>query len=73
MAARTGASGEADQRSIFVGNVCFLLWRSCSLELNMLQVDYGATPEELQSHFQSCGTIERVTILCNKFTGQPKG
>jgi len=36
-------------------------------------VDYGATPEELQTHFQSCGTINRVTILCDKFTGHPKG
>eukprot|EP00741_Cyanophora_paradoxa_P009737 tig00001628_g9434.t1 len=36
-------------------------------------VDYSATPEELQAHFQSCGTINRVTILCDKFTGQPKG
>ncbi|KDO33457.1 hypothetical protein SPRG_02264 [Saprolegnia parasitica CBS 223.65] len=37
------------------------------------QVDYEATPEELQALFQSCGTINRVTILCDKFTGQPKG
>jgi polyadenylate-binding protein 2 len=37
------------------------------------QVDYGSTPEELQALFQSCGTINRVTILCDKFTGQPKG
>ncbi|KAI8367706.1 uncharacterized protein BYT42DRAFT_587177 [Radiomyces spectabilis] len=36
-------------------------------------VDYGATPEELQAHFQACGTINRVTILCDKFTGHPKG
>ncbi|KAJ3072813.1 cytoplasmic RNA-binding protein [Podochytrium sp. JEL0797] len=36
-------------------------------------VDYSSTPEELQSHFQSCGTINRITILCDKFTGQPKG
>jgi len=36
-------------------------------------VDYGASPEELQAHFQSCGTINRVTILCDKFTGHPKG
>jgi len=36
-------------------------------------VDYGATPEELQTHFQSCGTINRVTILCDKMTGHPKG
>lgn len=37
------------------------------------QVDYGATPEEIQAHFQACGTINRVTILCDKFTGHPKG
>lgn len=36
-------------------------------------VDYGATPEELQVHFQSCGTINRITILCDKWTGNPKG
>ncbi|EGF78140.1 hypothetical protein BATDEDRAFT_91010 [Batrachochytrium dendrobatidis JAM81] len=36
-------------------------------------VDYSATPEEIQAHFQSCGTINRVTILCDKFTGHPKG
>ncbi|GAB5030027.1 polyadenylate-binding protein 2 [Nannochloropsis oceanica] len=37
------------------------------------QVDYEVTPEELQAHFQSCGTINRVTILCDKHTGRPKG
>jgi RNA recognition motif-containing protein len=36
-------------------------------------VDYAATPEELQAHFASCGTILRVTILCDKITGHPKG
>lgn len=36
-------------------------------------VDYGATPEEIQAHFQSCGSINRVTILLDKFTGHPKG
>jgi polyadenylate-binding protein 2 len=36
-------------------------------------VDYGASPEEIQAHFQSCGQINRVTILLDKFTGQPKG
>ena len=36
-------------------------------------VDYSATPEEVQSHFASCGTILRVTILCDKITGHPKG
>ncbi|KAF9969859.1 cytoplasmic RNA-binding protein, partial [Modicella reniformis] len=36
-------------------------------------VDWGSTPEELQAHFQSCGTINRITILCDKWTGHPKG
>ncbi|NWS72334.1 EPAB2 protein, partial [Crotophaga sulcirostris] len=47
---------EADQRSVYVGNV-----------------DYGGTAEELESHFNSCGEINRVTILCDKFSGHPKG
>ena len=40
---------------------------------SLAQVDYGATPEEIQQHFASCGNINRVTILCDKFTGHPKG
>ncbi|KAI0007939.1 RNA-binding domain-containing protein [Xylariaceae sp. FL0662B] len=36
-------------------------------------VDYSVSPEEIQAHFQSCGSINRVTILLDKFTGQPKG
>lgn len=39
----------------------------------VLQVDYGATAEELEQHFHGCGSINRVTILCNKFDGHPKG
>ncbi|KAI5479284.1 hypothetical protein MNV49_003802 [Pseudohyphozyma bogoriensis] len=35
-------------------------------------VDYASTPEEIQAHFASCGTINRVTILFDKYTG-PKG
>eukprot|EP01134_Creolimax_fragrantissima_P005265 CFRG5265T1 len=36
-------------------------------------VDYGSTPEELQIHFGSCGAINRITIMCDTFTGHPKG
>eukprot|EP00211_Chloroparvula_japonica_P015950 CAMPEP_0119141420 /NCGR_PEP_ID=MMETSP1310-20130426/31001_1 /TAXON_ID=464262 /ORGANISM="Genus nov. species nov., Strain RCC2339" /LENGTH=194 /DNA_ID=CAMNT_0007132871 /DNA_START=86 /DNA_END=671 /DNA_ORIENTATION=+ len=36
-------------------------------------VDYGATAEELQAHFQSCGSITRLTIMTDKWTGHPKG
>lgn len=39
----------------------------------MFKVDYSSSPEEIQAHFASCGTINRVTILCDKFTGHPKG
>eukprot|EP00523_Entomoneis_sp_CCMP467_P003710 CAMPEP_0168751716 /NCGR_PEP_ID=MMETSP0724-20121128/17982_1 /TAXON_ID=265536 /ORGANISM="Amphiprora sp., Strain CCMP467" /LENGTH=202 /DNA_ID=CAMNT_0008799879 /DNA_START=22 /DNA_END=630 /DNA_ORIENTATION=+ len=44
---------------------------SCSIYVG--QVDYSATPEELVSHFNACGTIERVTIVCDKYSGRPKG
>lgn len=46
-------------------DLLFLLWF-------LLQVDYACTPEEVQQHFQSCGTVNRVTILTDKF-GHPKG
>ncbi|KAL7288754.1 polyadenylate-binding protein 2 [Trichogramma pretiosum] len=36
-------------------------------------VDYAATAEELEQHFHGCGSVNRVTILCNKFDGHPKG
>lgn len=36
-------------------------------------VDWAAVPEDLQKHFQSCGVINRITILCDKWTHQPKG
>mmetsp|Transcript_14158 Transcript_14158/g.27274 ORF Transcript_14158/g.27274 Transcript_14158/m.27274 type:complete len:207 (+) Transcript_14158:75-695(+) len=35
-------------------------------------VDYAVTPEQLQSHFASCGTVNRVTILTDRFNN-PKG
>lgn len=42
------------------------------IKILVLKVDYACTPEEVQQHFQSCGTVNRVTILTDKF-GQPKG
>lgn len=32
-----------------------------------------ATPEDLLGHFEACGTVERVTIVCDKMSGRPKG
>ncbi|XP_074644735.1 polyadenylate-binding protein 2-like [Tubulanus polymorphus] len=41
--------------------------------IHVANVDYGATAEELEQHFHGCGSINRVTILCDKYTGHPKG
>eukprot|EP00069_Balaena_mysticetus_P003985 bmy_17108T0 len=44
---------------------------ACSIYVG--NVDYGATAEELEAHFNGCGSVNRVTILCDKFSGHPKG
>ena len=44
---------------------------ACSIYVG--QVDYSTTPEELLGHFEACGMVERVTIVCDKFSGRPKG
>ncbi|XP_052022684.1 embryonic polyadenylate-binding protein 2 [Apodemus sylvaticus] len=36
-------------------------------------VDYGGSAAELEAYFSPCGEIHRVTILCDKFSGHPKG
>ena len=36
-------------------------------------VDYSSTAKELGLHFQGCGAVVRVTIMCDKYTGNPKG
>lgn len=36
-------------------------------------VDYSCTPEDLQTHFEACGPINRITILCDRHSGHPKG
>ena len=36
-------------------------------------VDYLATREEVIEHFKECGKVNRVTILTDKYTGNPKG
>ncbi|CAL5368546.1 unnamed protein product [Camellia sinensis] len=66
-AATQASKEEVDSRSIFVGNCDVTVATAASYI-----VDYACTPEEVQQHFQSCGTVNRVTILTDKF-GQPKG
>jgi len=36
-------------------------------------VDYSTTNDELKEFFKSCGTVNRVTIGTDKWSGQPKG
>ena len=36
-------------------------------------VDFSATCEELEEHFKAYGSVNRITIICDKFTGIPKG
>jgi len=36
-------------------------------------VDLYATPQDLEEHFKTCGPIDRITILCDKYTGVSKG
>ena len=38
-----------------------------------IKLDLNTDANELKLHFESCGTIERVTIVCDKYTGKPKG
>ncbi|OQV17259.1 putative Polyadenylate-binding protein 2 [Hypsibius exemplaris] len=37
------------------------------------QVEYSCTIEELDAHFRGCGVINRITIMCDRFSGHPKG
>ncbi|KAL9659478.1 hypothetical protein QQ045_024284 [Rhodiola kirilowii] len=56
------------------GEIKLSIWLCFNLIFGVFafQVDYACTPEEVQQHFQACGTVNRVTILTDKF-GQPKG
>jgi len=44
-----------------------------SRSVHVANVDYSATATDLEQHFHGCGSVNRVTILCDKFTGNPKG
>ncbi|KAH7575587.1 hypothetical protein JRO89_XS02G0156600 [Xanthoceras sorbifolium] len=66
---------EVDSRSVFVGNsAAYRVYNIFATLKNedASKVDYSCTPEEVQRHFQSCGTVNRITIRTDKY-GQPKG
>ncbi|KFQ17925.1 Polyadenylate-binding protein 2, partial [Merops nubicus] len=71
---------EAESRLFFMSSEAGLFPKTNEEKMEVDQrsiyvgnVDYGGTAEELESHFNSCGQINRVTILCDKFSGHPKG
>ena len=41
--------------------------------VHVANVDYNATVDQLEEHFRGCGSIDRITILLDKFSGHPKG
>ncbi|GER31958.1 polyadenylate-binding protein 1 [Striga asiatica] len=65
---------DSDARSIFVGNCKKEVLSDSFEEIGGIPVvvDYACTPEQVQLHFQSCGTINRVTVMTDTF-GRPKG
>jgi len=44
-----------------------------SRSIFLKNVDFSATPEDIEEHFKSYGSVNRITIICDKFTGIPKG
>lgn len=64
-------NGEGASNSAATNKADSIKRDGCSIYVG--QVDYSATPEELLAHFEACGTVERVTIVCDKMTGKPKG
>uniref|UniRef100_A0A1I8A3U2 RRM domain-containing protein n=1 Tax=Steinernema glaseri TaxID=37863 RepID=A0A1I8A3U2_9BILA len=36
-------------------------------------VEYKSTENDLRAHFGGCGTIERISIITDHFSGHPKG
>ena len=41
--------------------------------VHVAQVDYSVTEQELKTLFEACGAVNRVTILKDRYSGQPKG
>ncbi|ELK31379.1 Embryonic polyadenylate-binding protein 2 [Myotis davidii] len=64
-----GQKGESQGGDPRGGGLCnSALTRPC-----LCQVDYGVIAGELEAYFNICGEVQQVTILCNKFSGHPKG
>ncbi|XP_066099964.1 embryonic polyadenylate-binding protein 2 [Saccopteryx bilineata] len=82
--AQSQAGREAGARSVLAQQLlssetgCPYPWSPVEVKLDprsiyVGNVDYGSTAEELEAYFNLCGEVQRVTILCDKFSGLPKG
>jgi polyadenylate-binding protein 2 len=69
----SGNHGDDEQGSQGATNSPMSTPESDARSIYVGQVDYATTPEELQAFFQSCGVVNRITIVCDKFTNRPKG
>eukprot|EP01062_Namystynia_karyoxenos_P023827 TRINITY_DN1923_c0_g1_i1.p1 TRINITY_DN1923_c0_g1~~TRINITY_DN1923_c0_g1_i1.p1 ORF type:complete len:279 (+),score=98.24 TRINITY_DN1923_c0_g1_i1:89-838(+) len=76
-AAATGTSGAVATTDRADTGAADELWRqrmeTDQRSIYVGQVDYATTPEELAELLGAAGTVNRVTILCNRYTGHPKG
>ncbi|KAK2497725.1 hypothetical protein MC885_016833 [Smutsia gigantea] len=61
---------EADHRSIYVGSGEASAGATGPC---LCRVDHRDRPRQLQAHISHCGEAHRVTILCDTFSGHPKG
>ncbi len=67
------AADSIDENSVWVKNKNKTIDYLISICSYIGQVDYEATTDDLRGHFAPCGTIKRITILCDKYTGHAKG
>src|SRR5437016_12276657 len=66
----------ADILSLYAGTAALSLEEKMEVDGRSIfvgNVDYSATADDLERHFHGCGSVNRVTILTDKFTGHPKG
>jgi polyadenylate-binding protein 2 len=74
--ARTKAEEGAEEGAVAVARVTTVVPSGVNVDVRSVyvsNVDFAAQPEELQDYFQACGTVDRVTILCDHATGRPRG
>lgn len=64
---------DSDVCNIYLHTNFRLIEKNVNNYLIYEKVDYSATADDLERHFHGCGSVNRVTILCDKYSGHPKG